>query len=75
MRRRDEKVEELVLPLFRVSGQSLLQRGGDVDTQKGLSVFLDYRDVLRAGKMVGKANVATLQESLLENDMGWAVPS
>lgn len=55
MRRRDEKVEELVLPLFRVSGQSLLQRGGDVDTQKGLSVFLDYRDVLRA----------------LEGDLGW----
>lgn len=48
MRQRDERAEESVLPLFRGSGQSPLQRGQNVDTQRGLSVFLDYGDVLRA---------------------------
>lgn len=81
MRRKDEKAEEPVLPLFRDSGQSPPQRGGDVDTQRGLSGFLDYRDVLRASEEgLGwedgwQGNVTTLPEPWLENDLGWAVPS
>jgi len=52
-----------------------------VDTQRGLSGFLDYRDVLRASEEgLGwedgwQGNVTTLPEPWLENDLGWAVPS